>query len=369
MPPASNLLLPSQSGRPMTKADLITMLLLQQAMQEQEQPTSQPRAGLDPLKGALQHEGGKGLLSSMFGGGSGGAASASYNIPASYLPSTTSVAPQGIGTAANGGTLLADGSISGGGMSGTGAVALPAAVAFGTYLSGKDLLNGYKGKEDKSIGGKVGRAQNALITGGASEIFRAVAGHKSTKQRQKERNDKLIKSSPSFASFHENTLANEGRAKAASDAAAADFVGFDPNGVFVNNKFKNSRNVKDLTENDITGSQAFFEKDPDWMKKTLEERNATARRALDSGAVREGKGMIDVDWKKFDQFQPPPLLPQPQTTAINNIDPGRNIFGTGNTMSPPDMTGMAPYASKPPGLQSGMKMKNGKTYISPGVYR
>lgn len=67
-----------------------------------------------------------------------------------------------------------------------------------------------------------------------------------------------------------------------------------------NVEFAESRKESDLTAEDIWGSAAFFEKyGNDWLKKFSEsERRDIAQKAIDSGAVREHKGTIDVDWEK-----------------------------------------------------------------------
>lgn len=77
----------------------------------------------------------------------------------------------------------------------------------------------------------------------------------------------------------------------------ADFVGMTPDG-WVNNKFTNSRDEKDLQPQDIWGNACFFEKfGNDWLGKFSEEqRFEIAKSALDTGAVREKFGTIDVRW-------------------------------------------------------------------------
>lgn len=78
---------------------------------------------------------------------------------------------------------------------------------------------------------------------------------------------------------------------------AADFAGNTPHG-FVNNKFANTRNEKDLHPEDIWGYAAFFEKfGNDWLGKFSEDqRRSIAQAALDSGAVREKHGTVNINW-------------------------------------------------------------------------
>lgn len=77
-----------------------------------------------------------------------------------------------------------------------------------------------------------------------------------------------------------------------------DFRGETPQYGWVNNKFANSRNEGDLTGKDIWGYSAFFDKfGNDWLQKFNEkQREAIANKALQSGAVREHHGTIDVNW-------------------------------------------------------------------------
>jgi hypothetical protein len=89
----------------------------------------------------------------------------------------------------------------------------------------------------------------------------------------------------------------------------ADFVGRDPQGNWVNNKFATTRNVKDLQGTDIVNYSAFAENDPQWFTKPLDERIAIADQALAAGAVKEHHGTIDVNFSKFTPGQAP--APQP----------------------------------------------------------
>lgn len=93
---------------------------------------------------------------------------------------------------------------------------------------------------------------------------------------------------------------------------AADYVGSPKQGDWVNNKFATSRDEKDLKAEDIWGYSAFAEHDPDWYKKSEEERRSTAQKALDSGAVDEHHGTVDIDWSKFES-----------PTMSNASDPAR----------------------------------------------
>ena len=77
-----------------------------------------------------------------------------------------------------------------------------------------------------------------------------------------------------------------------------DFVGRKDDGTWVNNKFTESRKETDLHPEDIWGYATFFEKfGNDWLGKFSEEqRRNICQAALDSGAVREHHGTIDITW-------------------------------------------------------------------------
>lgn len=62
--------------------------------------------------------------------------------------------------------------------------------------------------------------------------------------------------------------------------------------------FARTRNEEYLKPVDIVGYATFAEHDPNWYKKSLEERLNIAQKALDAKAVREHHGTVDVDWSK-----------------------------------------------------------------------
>jgi hypothetical protein len=187
-----------------------------------------------------------------------------------------------------------------------------AGIAAGTYLTAEGIKDALANKETKSPKDWLSRAQAAASTFGFSEVGRALGlGHQSTKQYQDERSNKLLKKVPTYEGFYQQLKANEGRGQQASQNAAADFVGVDNGGTWVNNRFRDSNDVKDLKAEDIWGSQAMFEKyGDDWLgKMTEEQRRAEAQKALDSGAVSTKKGMINVDWSKVGAPQQSPSMP------------------------------------------------------------
>lgn len=325
--------MPPQQPNP--TASLMTLLALQAALGQQNQTPKQQSPIPTGLLSGLTGSSGGSVLGNALSSWGAEAPMASYNIPASYLPSVSSSAPEVISSTTP--SILAN--------AGSMGVLPLAAIAGATFLGGKSAYNMLRGKEDKSLGGKIGRVSLGIATGGLSEVGKKLFGHKSTKQYQRERDDALSKINADYANFHQNTLANRDRANSAAAAQAADFVGFDPNGIWVNNKYKNTGDLNSLTENDITGSQAFFERDPNWLKKSLEERNKIARKYLDAKAIGSSKGMITLDDSKVKLADTMPLQPM---------------------FKQPTSPQMPTQSS---GLLPGSLMKNGKRYISPGVYR
>lgn len=134
---------------------------------------------------------------------------------------------------------------------------------------------------------------------------------------------------------------------------AADFIGRDANNQWVNNKFNMSRDVADLRPEDIVGYAAFWEKDPGWESRPLDERLQIADRALKEGAVSEHHGTIDLS----DQFSVSPQAAVP--TGSGGSSAGKPGFSSGATVN-----SMGQIV--PPKQQSGHPPKG--TRLSPGIY-
>lgn len=81
----------------------------------------------------------------------------------------------------------------------------------------------------------------------------------------------------------------------APTAGNATGMGSVPAGTWTNNKFASSRNVNDLTPEDIWGYAAFPKMfGQSFMSGSEENRRAIAQQALNMGLVKEQKGTIDV---------------------------------------------------------------------------
>ena len=78
-----------------------------------------------------------------------------------------------------------------------------------------------------------------------------------------------------------------------------DFIGTDADGNWVNNKFANDRDVKNLRATDVVNYSAFADEYPDWYERPLDERMQIADNYLKAGAVKEGKGSIKLDHDKY----------------------------------------------------------------------
>jgi hypothetical protein len=78
---------------------------------------------------------------------------------------------------------------------------------------------------------------------------------------------------------------------------AADFVGFDEKGAWVNNKFAKSRDEKDLLGQDVSQYAVMPETFGSlWTGATPEARQEVSELALQKAKVREHKGTLDINW-------------------------------------------------------------------------
>lgn len=217
----------------------------------------------------------------------------------------------GVGTAANGGTMMADGSIVGGsgpmslsGIGASGNLLLPAAGALGAYdlfskkkHGGKGALQGAaSGAAIGSYAGLPGAIVGGLVGGGLGYF-----GNFGDVDRWKAEQDAVNRFAKDGVTGWDQYAAaqpqlSEGRSKEqlTNHNYGADFVGSTSDG-WVNNKFANSRNEKDLQGKDIWGYSAFGDAfGNDWFGKyDAGQREKIANKALELG-VTEGKGQIKL---------------------------------------------------------------------------
>ena len=181
------------------------------------------------------------------------------------------------------------------GALGTGPQAAIALATLATFKGVKDLNQGKKSD-------LLTRGVTAMSTFGLSEAARALGLGKNT-DRWKTEQDRGQKLAESGVTGWGQLMANapkltKGRSKdeLTRKDLAADFVGKDSQGAWVNNKFAQSRNEADLRPEDIWGYSAFGEAfGNDWLGKYSEDqRRQIAQKALDRGQVREKTGTIDL---------------------------------------------------------------------------
>lgn len=112
-------------------------------------------------------------------------------------------------------------------------------------------------------------------------------------------------------SLVENTRLNKGRSTEELVQIEKDKIAA---GKYGNEEFAKTRDAKLLRPEDIWGYSTFFEKyGNDWLGKfTEKQRKEIAQKALDSGAVKEHHGTIDIDWAKVDAPKLPNQTPVPK---------------------------------------------------------
>lgn len=229
----------------------------------------------------------------------------------------------------------ATGNIGAGGIGGAGAPAAPPGLGMqalgygGAALGAYNAFEGIKGKDpiQAGLGGAgVWAGLNMAGVGGlagltnpigwglvAAPTLLALANKMGDKDMWKTEGNRLRKLQEGGAYIPEGLLASMpkgGRSKEQLIAEAEAAGG--------NVAFARSRNEKDLTAQDIIGFATFAEKDPEWFNKPLDQQLQVAQQALDSGAVREHHGTIDVDWKKVGA---PAAAPAPNQTQLETNKP------------------------------------------------
>lgn len=220
----------------------------------------------------------------------------------------------GVGTAIDGSTMMANplltagaetpGAFSLGGIGGAGNAILPIAGAVGI---GDVLLNKKHGGKGAMQGAASGAAMGSYLgpwgalagglLGGGLGYFGNFGDVDQWKNEQDAVN-KLARTGvtgwDTYAAAQPQLSKGRSKEELTNKSYAADFKGMTPEG-FVNNKFANSRNEKDLTGKDIWGYSSFGDTfGNDWFGKFNEgQREQIANKALELGAT-EGKGQIQL---------------------------------------------------------------------------
>jgi len=196
--------------------------------------------------------------------------------------------------------------------------ALPVAgILGGTALGVKGALDTIKGDDTKGALDWGSRATIGIATGGLSEGYRALDGLFGSKDTWKTEGNRLNSLADDGTYIPQNLLdemptGGRSREELTRQDLAMDFVGRDDAGAWVNNKFAQSRDVADLQPEDIVNYAAFAENDPEWFNKPLEDRLVIAQQALQKGAVSEGHGSINIDWKKLQEEEEQAQEEQPE---------------------------------------------------------
>jgi len=241
---------------------------------------------------SLVMEGAKGLgaqLPGMFGVGSAGAGSAGAGTAtATSAAGSASAGSAGAGSASSAGAGSAG---AGAGVGGIGLLPM-AGIAGGTYLTLRGLNDLKNGETDNSNTGRASRAQTAISTFGFSELARLGGFAKETTNIEDKKLQSLKDKGLLSADFQ---IVDEERSR---EQQVKDITASGGNV----SQFLRTGNVADLTPEDIQGYASLLERNPN----DLNARLADARKALDAGAVTEGKGTINVDWDKVNSFQPQP---------------------------------------------------------------
>lgn len=167
-----------------------------------------------------------------------------------------------------------------------------AGIVAGTYVSALDAKNLLEGKQDNSTAGKAGRAQNAINSGGLSEVGRAFGFGSPGRDYGKEARDRISKLRESGA-IREDQFDGYGTWDKASEDG----------GKSVKDAYKEISTKG--TGKDIWGIPAFYERfGADYEgKMSEEERFDIAQEVLDSGAFITKDHGLDVDWKKYDEWK------------------------------------------------------------------
>lgn len=313
---------------------LLLQLLLMQAM-AQQQGQQQPQqndlnSAINGIKQARSaYKDGKSLYESakeLFGGSTAGATASQLGSASSAAATGGQVmTPGGFSSVGEmvgnglytpgtpslgGGMSVAPQAASGFDLAGVGSAGnyyLPALGAIGTadllmnqrtgkrgYLQGAAsgaALGSYFGPWGAVIGGGVG-----LGMAGANELF-DTNRFKTEGNRLQGLIDKGI-NIPDSLRLPMTLKKGRKKSELVNPYLPKDFVGETPQYGWVNNKFAESRNTKDLTGKDIWGYSAFFDKfGNDWLQKfNAKQREDIANKALQRGVVKEGRGSIDVNW-------------------------------------------------------------------------
>lgn len=239
-------------------------------------------AGAAKELGPMLITGGKEVLGGLLSGSGAATGTTVADTLGTGLASTAAE-----NAAFNAGATQAGGGLGGGGLLSAGSLVPGAAVAAGLLAGGKgvkDLLAGKSGTD--SWEGLAGRGTLGIATGGLSELARltGLLGHKSTKDYQKERLEKLRATDPGAAAFLET-------ARQTADANNDTWQ----DGKYAGEKWSFDKAV-DLAKDDPThfiGTLGNMETFGDqWLGVDEEKQKAVVAELLNQGLYNSDKGDV-----------------------------------------------------------------------------
>lgn len=283
----------------------------EKAQAEQKAANSPVKAVTDIAKGqVVKHLAGKAGDALGLTGGSTAATAATTGTEVA-LPGAVATGVDGLPIMANpaftGAASASPGAFSLGGIGTAGNAILPVAGALGL---GELLLNKRHGGRGAAQGAASGAAIGTGIAPGIGTLIGALAGgglgyfgnfgDVDRWNTEQGRSQDLVKKGVTGWDKLASTMPQLSKGRSKDELTrkdlAPDFIGKDSQGNWVNNKFAQSRNEKDLRPEDIWGYSAFGETfGNDWLGKYSEDqRRQIAQKALDLGAVKEKYGSIDL---------------------------------------------------------------------------
>jgi hypothetical protein len=318
---------------PNPKAEIAEKEKAEKLMRQQMNPLNQAMPTLAALGGTL---GAKAIgsyfpsaqekmyeaMAKNIAGDMGAPATAAPGSPASsflegiFGSGSSPAVDQGVASLPNGGTLLADGSVQGpmgpGGFLEVGSTLGNLAGGLGTGLG---LYGAYEGIKDQNplmaglggLGTSLGLSQLGVLGSAFGPLGLGIAavpavtaflsGMFDKDEWKNERNDlEDLKEKGIF--IPDDILSGMPTRGRSFDELQQMEIARGADQADIN--FAKSRDINDLKGHgqSIIGYSEFAKKDPNWFKRSIEERTNYANQLLDLGLVSEGKGQIKVDWGK-----------------------------------------------------------------------
>lgn len=315
------------AGRRMSQQEMLLLAYLMQQEEARRAAAGAPKTG--DLLGLAKDTGAVSAAKDFLGLGGGGAATTTATYGG--LPASAPVASH------MGGTMLASGEVVPMSMAPEAVTditnfagsATPYIGAAGTALGAYNAYKGIEGKNPMRAGlGGAGAALGlnamgyalgpygwaAMVAAPAVGALVNKMGDKDRWKTEQKRLAKLREQGINIPRMEADGLTGGRSKQQLIDAELAK----QSRGEYSNVDFARTRDERFLKPDDIMGYATFAEKyGNDWFGKyNDQQRREIAQKALDSGAVREHHGTIDVDWGKVDGFQPSTTAPTQSTTAI-----------------------------------------------------